>query len=150
MINDFKHWLAENEGRISKQEFARKFIAALQEEFRTYPAKDAEFEGWWSVSGKDWDEHDVAYLDSLERVERKKPGESRYGGDVYMLEFQIEFGNNTRVWRLSSLDTRDFSLTIDPDMKKSGIDLGERLQKVFDELLLKTHPGAYHGKQYGV
>lgn len=146
MINDFKNWLTENEERTSRREFARKFIEAVHEEFDGEKA----FEDWWSVSGRDWDEGDVSYLDSLERVERPKPESQKFTGDVYLMEFKVEFGNNTRVWRLSSLDTRSFKLTINSDMKKPGIDLGERLQKVFDELLLKTRPGTYHGKQYGI
>jgi hypothetical protein len=136
----------------SRQEIADRFIQEIKDSDLGDPDSQVariagKFEDWWSLSGRDYDEGDVAYLESLERMERRVPEEQRYKGDVYMFEFMKYITQYSTIYRLASLDTRTMKLEINPDLK--GI-VQDTLEEIFDRILKEMKPGMHKGQKSGL
>ena len=143
MIKQFTEWL--NESKISPRHFAMEFIKDLENSRLT----NAKFEDWWSVPGRDYDEHDIGYLENLERIERRKPAHSRYNGDVYYIELKVykQSSHTVHTWELIILDTRTWKLRIPSE---SDMDCADEIRKIFGKLLKEHYPQEYHGQRYGI
>jgi hypothetical protein len=152
MIKNFANWLFEDGSQSIKKERAQRvgkaLVSALAEHAESRKAFDPPviFEDWWCVSGKDYDEGDVAYLESLENVERRKPAASRSISDIWMFEFKLKQGNS-HWYRLASLDTRDYKLTINAELDNI---YGDKLREIYHQVLEKEFPEEAKGQRYGV
>jgi hypothetical protein len=140
------------DAQVNKRERAdrvgRALVRALQANKIERAGYDpvVEFEDWWCVTGRDYDEGDVAYLESLENTERRKPLTSRLVSDIWMFEFKIR-KNSTHWYRLASLDTRNYKLNINAELDNL---YGDRFRKIYQEVLEKEFPEEAKGQRYGV
>lgn len=142
MIKKYEQWVNESLSERG-QAVARAFI----EKLKSAALEGGKFEDWWSVSGRDYDESDIAYLDSLERIERGKPEAHRYRGEVYTMEFKVHTGPISHGYALGSLDTRDFKLHLNPSI---GKELRPQIEEIYEEVLREHHPTEHTGRKYGI
>jgi len=139
-MKDFISWL--NEEKMSPINFILEFIEKVKEE----KFSGVEFVDWWSISKRDFDERDVAYLDSLENVERRKPEELRHRGDVWFLEFKVTRGD-AHFYTLVSVDLKTWEFFVHKDRHQS---FSEKIEKLYNEHLKTHYPQIYSGKKYGI
>jgi hypothetical protein len=144
MIKKYGEWLKESLQERG-QRVAEAFIKNLKEPL--FKLEGGKFEDWWRISGRDYDEADMAYLDSLERIERAKPEVHRLTGEVYMMEFKHFTGANSHGYALASFDTRNFKLHINPSITGN---FRKEIQEIFDKTLEKEFPEEHKGKKYGI
>jgi len=158
MIHNYDNWL--NENLDLKTRFADIFLSKLKKELKQYSNFTQEFgkfDDWWSVSKRDYDDGDPAYLDSLERIQRNTPENQRFRGDIYYLEFHVKINLQTSVWRLCRLDLTNFTIKIHEDLYKyesakvKSNPLGEKVQQLFDDTIKEMDlTGTAHGNKYGI
>jgi len=141
MIKQYTEWINEN---FSKERIAIAFIDNLKKEL-DFLEDSGVLEDWWSISGKNFDEN--GYGDyATERLERGKPESQRTKSDVYLLEFKVRSGENSHIWALGSLDTRDWKL----DMNAKFLNIRDEIQEIYDKTLQKEFPQEHIGRKYGI
>jgi hypothetical protein len=162
MIHNYVNWINENKNTDLKRRFADIFLNKLKKELKQYSNFTQEFgkfEDWWSVSERDYKDEDPAYLDGLERIQRRTPEDQRFRGDIYFLEFHVKINQQTSAWKLCTLNLTNFTIKIHEDLHSpirsaSGVTinpLGERVQQLFDETIKEMNlTGTSHGNQYGI
>lgn len=160
MIHNYDKWLNENKNTDLKSRFADIFLNKLKRELKQYnnfTQEFGKFEDWWSVSERDYKDEDPAYLDSLERTQRRAHEDQRFRGDIYFLEFHVKTGLNTSGWKLCTLNLVNFTIKIHEDLYKynsakiNSNPLGEKVQQLFDETIKEMDlTGVAHGNKYGI
>lgn len=168
MIHNYDKWLNESKNSDLKTRFADMFLNKLKKELKQYSNFTQEFGkfvDWWSVSERDYNDEDPAYLDSLERVHkvaadiRNTPENQRFRGDIYFLEFHVKINQQTSAWKLCTLNLTNFTIKIHEDLNlpirsANGVTinpLGEKVQQLFDETVKEMNlMGTSHGNQYGI
>ena len=160
MIHNYDKWLNENKNTDLKTRFANIFLDKLKKQLKQYSNFTQEFgkfEDWWSVSERDYKDEDPAYLDSLERVQRRTPEDQRFRGDIYFLEFHVKMNLSASSWKLCVLNLTNFTIKIHEDLYKYESakvkfnPLGEKVQQLFDETIKEMDlTGTSHGNNYGI
>jgi len=162
MIHNYDKWINESKNTDLKRRFADIFLSKLKKELKQYSnftQKFGKFEDWWSVSERDYKDEDPAYLDSLERIQRRTSEDQRFRGDIYFLEFHVKLNQQTSAWRLCTMNLVNFTLKMHEDLSNPiRIDgnvvvnpLGETTQKLFDETIKEMNlTGNSHGNNYGI
>lgn len=162
MIHNYANWLNENKSTDLKTRFADVLLNKLKKELKQYSNFTQEFgkfEDWWSVSEKDYKDEDPAYLDGLERIQRRTPEDQRFRGDIYFLEFHVKINQQTSAWKLCTLNLVNFTIKIHEDLhspiRSAGNviinPLGEKVQQLFDKTVKEMNLiGNSHGNNYGI
>ena len=148
----FREFLNESV-TVDRKEIGKEFVKRLKTIDNKNPY--GEFVDWWCVSGRDYDERDIAYLENLERMERNAPEEGRYVGEVFMVEFMVHLHpkggsglpSTQFTYRLISLDTRSLDLQFYSDIKGK---LREEIQGIYDDVLREMKPGQLKGMKSGL
>ena len=151
-MNAKESGLIESAG-VDRKEIGKEFVKRL----KTIDDKNpyGEFVDWWCVSGRDYDEYDIAYLENLERIERNVPEERRHVGEVFIVEFMVHLHpkggsglpSTQFSYRLISLDTRSLDLRINADIKGK---IREEIQGIYDDVLRDMKPGQLKGMKSGL